>query len=203
MILGQAVVLLAAQFLAAEVAIRVDGDSAIVVARYRWAPGAGDARVSIARRVNQHVIVGAVASSIGLLGPGDGLVRLAYPNPSADSVLEIRYVVQGDVSRVPLPVPGEAFPEGQGAARIRLAMTEADPALIPRFPRFARSVGGEWVAQLDNLPSFVRLERAGAQWSVGRVTEMLVAVLVLGGLAVGAFRMRRRAERLGVRRRRR
>lgn len=182
------VVLVAAQLVAAQVSIRLAGDSALVDASYRFtAPMDSVAFVLI--RLPGQTIRSVSGGDLGIrVEPAVGLTRVTAGRLDLGSI-RIRFVVRGRLDRVPVPVPSVAA--APGADRVEVRVLGLDPAtrLADGFPRL-RSAGDAGIAVMANLPSLIRVPPARG-WSVVRLIDILVLGLVAGASFAWVIRLRR------------
>jgi len=122
-----------------------------------------------------------------------GLYRLLLtPASGSGTMALVRYEVTGELSRIPLAVP--EIPTGPGAKSVRISLRgfNAYAALAEGFPRFELRADGTAVAELDNVPGLVRLPPNRGQWSVNRISEIVVVLLVV---LASSYWLKRRRQR--------
>ncbi len=120
-----------------------------------------------------------------------GLYRVRLTSTtSLNRTAVIRYEVTGDMSRVPLAVPAIPTEPGIGRVTITIRGLGSHVALKDGFPRLEPRNGDYAAAELDNVPGFVRIPPNIGEWSVNRLAE--IAVIMLVALASSYWLLRRR-----------
>jgi hypothetical protein len=187
-----AVLVLLSQLGAADISIEIASSSAQVEARFDFGQVADSVRFSLIRLPGQAVefvnLEGVGASTQS--SEEDGLVWVTAA--LEESSTSVRYRVSGSLARIPIPVPVVAAEPGAGAVRISVRGLDADARFHEGFPRLVLRSDGSAVAQLDNVPSFVRPPPRRSAWSVNRGAQLLVVGLVVGASVVWILRARRR-----------
>jgi hypothetical protein len=170
----------------ARIQITVSGDTARVIAWYRFAGTADSLRLAAFRPQRQALVFHGVAGAAQFrLDTLSGLFRLVTRQTDAAPALDVRYDVTGSLSRIPLFVPDVPTTPGSSDVLIRVAGLGASRVAAYPFPRFRREPGDGWLAHPDHLPSFIVLARTPASLPVPAVVQWSVVVLVL--VATGAW----------------
>lgn len=174
----------------AEVRIRIGpgADRATVEASYTFT-GADSARFTVIRLPGQSVIV----TTLGVTEVEQpGLLRLATSAVDGSVVLRLEVSGPGRLVRVPIPVPAVATVPGTRAVRIAVTGLVGRPDRA--FPRLSNPEPTDGVtrAVLANVPALLRLPPPSG-WTVSRLMEWLVILLVLGATATWIARRRRPA----------
>jgi hypothetical protein len=184
--LGSAVL---AQLLAADISIDLRADSALVEARYEILEPVDSVGFAVIRLQGQelHPLPGSPPITLSTTG----LYRFSVANAGAPmQEVSLRYVVRGDRARVPIAVP-DASPVVEGAhVRMRVSGLASSASLDDGFPRLVPQVGGAAAATLETVPSFLRVPPDVPGWSINRLADASVIVLVL--LATAFWLVRRR-----------
>jgi hypothetical protein len=172
---------IAAQLVAADILIEIETDStAVVEASYQIHGKRDSLYLSLAKLRNQRLEIfhPTVVSQSSHIAAAPGLYRIMMAT-SDEQIVDIRYGVHGDLSRIPLAVPNA--PAEPGSSRIHVRVVGVSPAAVLRdgFPRLVREVDGSAVARLENLPNFLRIPPQTGQWTVNRMSEVGVVVLAL------------------------
>ena len=174
-------VLIAFQLNASEIVIELGGPTTVVEARYEIGEPFDSLALNIIRLPGQEVhLLSADMTDTIESETLTGLYRLILtPMSGSGTTAYIRYEVTGNLSRIPLAVP--EIPTGPGArsVRIKLRGLNTQAALAEGFPRFEPRTDGTAVAELDNVPGLVRLPPDQGQWSVNRISEIVVVLLVV------------------------
>jgi len=174
-------ILLAFQLNAAEIVIELVGSTTIVDARYEIGEPFDSLELNIIRLPGQEIrLLAADMSNTIESDTLTGLYRLLLtPTSGWDTKAKIRYEITGELSRIPLAVP--EIPTGPGARSVRISLRgfNTQAALAEGFPRFELRADGSAVAELDNVPGLVRLPPDQGQWSVNRISEIVVVLLVV------------------------
>jgi hypothetical protein len=181
-----------AQLVSAEVSIELTADSALVEARYQAVGAADSIGFTLIRLSGQelHLSSGGAAS----MERQAGLYRIsasAANSPTGYSVLQ--YTVSGDLSRIPIAVPNTPPPLDGASVRIRVRGLDRAAAWAGAFPRLEPQVDGSATAELESVPAFLRTPPGERDWSVNRLADAFVALLVV--LATAFWWLRRRSIR--------
>lgn len=128
-----------------------------------------------------------------------GLIRMSM-SPAGETPVTVEYRIRGTPSRVPIFVPGPSTDPLSSLVRITVVDAPSDLSTADVFPRFAFADGNTGVAELANVPSLVRLPRAGDGPSVNRAADAGVLVLLALASVWWMIRARlvRRAPNAGV-----
>ena len=187
-------VALAFQLTAAEIVIELGGSTTVVEARYEVGESSGSVVFNIMRFPGQELdLLVSDRSDTVESDTLSGLYRLTVaPAVTSSTTAVIRYEVSGQLSRIPLAVPDVPAEPGAGGVRISLRGFSARAALAGGFPRFELRDDSTAVAELDNVPGFVRLPPDQGQWSVNRISEIVVVLLVVFASSYWLLRQRRR-----------
>jgi hypothetical protein len=170
----------------ARIQIMVSGDTARVIAWYRFAGTADSLRLEAFRPKRQTLVLHGVAGAAQFrLDTLAGLFRLVTRQTDAAPALDVRYDVTGRLSRIPVFVPEVPTTPGSSDVLIRVAGLGASHVAAYRFPRFRREPGDGWLAQPDHLPSFIVLAATPGSLPVPALVQWSVVALVL--LATGAW----------------
>jgi len=165
----------------ARIRIAIVGDTAHVVARYRIT-GPGDSIRFHAMRVTaQHPVFDRRFRDPRLrLDTLPGLYRLTALGRGRALMLELRYSVSGDLSRIPLFVPDA--PSTPGQSQVTILVDGLAPARAARFvvPRFTRD-GRTWRASPDHLPGMVALVKPEGGFPVPVLAQWSVLLIAFGG----------------------
>lgn len=170
-----------------EARIRVDVQgphTASVTAHYRIREPGDSVRFSAIRLAGQELRFEHPISHPGVRWDTfPGLYRATAPAEGPSLNLELRYQVQGDLSRMPLPVP-EA-PARPGVTPVRLTVAGVPPGREARFrfPRFEREPRGSWRATPDHVPSFIVMLEPDRGWPVPAFAQWSVLLVAAGGTA--------------------
>ena len=194
MLTESVLVLLAFQLNAAEIVIELGDSTAVVEARYEIGKSSESVVFNIMRFPGQelHLLVTDRNDTVES-DTLSGLYRLTVaPAATSGTAAVIRYEVSGELSRIPLAVPDVPTEPGTGGVRISLRGFSARAALAGGFPRFELRDDSTAVAELDNVPGFVRLPPDQGQWSVNRISEIVVVLLVVLASSYWLLRQRRR-----------
>ena len=188
-------VVVALQLGGADIAIVVTADSAVVEARYEFAAPVDTLTFYLIRLRDQDVEILPGGHGVDTLAVDElpGLTRLTAYGSRLSA--RIRYVVTGDLSRIPIPVPDLATEAGERHVRLRVGGVSEAARLAEAFPRLEREEDGSAVARLNDLPSFVRLPPEANAWTLSRTSQVLVVVLLVA--AAGSWLLWRRIRRLG------
>lgn len=145
----------------ARIQIAVSGDTAWVIAWYRFA-GAGDSLSLTTRRpAGQTLIFQGVAGASGFrLDTLPGALRLASGQTDSAPALDVRYHVIGALDSVPLFVPENTTGSGRSEVLVRVS---GDARPVPLAdPRFRPVPGDGWLAGAARVPAIVALTRRPA-----------------------------------------
>ena len=125
------------------------------------------------------------------LRESDGLFALVLPG--SESPFDVQYTIDGPVTRIPLFVPDT--PTEPGGEPIAISVRGGgDVSLRDVFPRFRES-GGVLLAELDNVPSAIRLPTPRT-FSTNRLADgAVIVVLVMGTVW---WLLRNRAKRVTI-----
>jgi hypothetical protein len=170
-----------------EARIRVelrDPETAEVSARYRILEPADSVRFNLIRLAGQALRFEQPVSRPGFRWDTlPGLYRASAAARERSLDLEFRYQVQGDLARIPLPVP-EA-PALPAVTPVRLTVSGLPPGREARFrfPRFQRDPRGSWQARPDHVPGFIAIVQPEGGWPVPAVAQWSVVLVALGGTA--------------------
>ncbi len=180
-------VLALAQVDSAVIQISLGNGEATVVARY-YLPAPDSLGLSLMRLPGQ-----AVRMLEGTTAPDTlaGLQRVTIL-PRAGRA-EISFELEGDLSRIPIPVPDMTLTPGGGRVRIHVAGVPPGRPLDNTFPRLAAVGTTAAMATPSSLPSFVRPPSRHGMWTTNRIAEL--GVLALIGLATLSWIARRRSQR--------
>lgn len=167
---------------AVDVTVEIVDEAVRVEASY---PRAGDGPVRFrARRFeDQEIVLRDDGRELRLL---PGLARLDAIAGAGGVTL--RYELRGRRDRVPLFVPDPPV-AGPVVLRVRGLAGERDAR--GGFPRLELQPDGSWTGRLDHLPSFLRLPPARGRWTVQRLAEAAVVLLVTAATAGWLFRRSR------------
>lgn len=193
MYLTSAAAIVVAQLDSADVVIEIGEMSAVVEARYRIIETAKPVTFILIKLSGQDVQLEVVSTSSDAVEVDTlpGFYQLAvHTRDTAEQVVSVRYVVTGNLARIPVLIPGVPTIPGVSGVRIRIYGIGPDANLRDAFPRLERAADGGVTAQPDNLPSFIRLPPAGGSWSTNRVAEAAVVLLVLFATAFWLLRRR-------------
>ena len=116
------------------------------------------------------------------------IARAAGAGPAE---FRIRHTVEGELTRIPIFVPNAATPPGQVAIDITVLGDTDQINLKDTFPRLQRQPDGSLLATVSNVPSVLVLP-SGGSFSVVRISEWIVVLLVVGATAYWAVRTFRR-----------
>ncbi|UCD24328.1 MAG: hypothetical protein JSW51_15125 [Gemmatimonadota bacterium] len=189
MLLASALAFLTMQLGTVQITIDLDGSKALVNARYELDGSAEALAFNIIRLPGQEVRFNNIDRSDAVrVDTLNGLYRLTFDSSSSPVILE--YEVSGTLSRIPLPVPNAVTQPGDRSVSIRIRGLGVEASLEDGFPRFEMRSVDTAVAELDNVPGFVRLPPDAGQWSVNRISELAVILLIV--LVSGAWLLRRR-----------
>lgn len=174
-----------------EIEVRVEAARVSVHASYDVLDVRDSLAMNLMRIRGQRVEIVSVSHPVSL-DSLPGLIRMSM-STVGETRATVEYSVMGTPSRVPIFVPGP--PTDPLRTRVRITVVDPPPDLriADVFPRFAFSGGDAGVAELANVPSLVRLPRAGDGLSVNRTAE--AGVLVLLALASGWWVIRARHAR--------
>ena len=134
----------------------MSGDTASVIAWYRFT-GTGDSlRFTAARPAGQTLVFQGVAGAAGFrLDTGSGRFRLVSGQTDSAPALDVRYHVIGGLDSIPLFVPDSATASGPSGVLVRVS---GDARPLPYdAPRFQRVPGDGWLARADRVPALVAL----------------------------------------------
>jgi hypothetical protein len=190
LLVESALMLLAIQLSTAEIMIELGDSTAVVEARYELSDPSDPLVLNIMRFPEQefHLLVTDPSNAVGI-DTRSGLYRLTID--SAATSVVIRYQVSGGLSRIPLAVPDVPTEPGARAVLIGLRGLATRAALARGFPRLELREDGTATAELDNLPGFVRLPPYQGQWSVSKLAEIAVVLLVAVASSHWLLRQRR------------
>ena len=140
----------------ARIQITVRGDTAAVIAWYRFT-GAEDSLAFDARRpAGETLAFQGVAGAAGFrLDTLPTRFRLMSHQRDSAAALDVRYRVIGEHDSVPLFVPHIDHTAARGGVLVRVS-GDARPA-PHAAPRFRAEPGAGWLARLDRVPAFVVL----------------------------------------------
>jgi hypothetical protein len=184
------------QLRAADVAIILDADSAIVEARYEFEPAVDTLTFNVIKVRGQQLRIRPVGNQATRMAVAElpGLYNIKVAQGMGDTPhVTLRYQITGQISRIPLPVPDSPLQPGAGSVRITLTGVGREASLRDGFPRLTREPDGSVQAQLENFPGFVRLPPNRAEWSTSRLAEETVVLLVVAGTLYWLHRRRARA----------
>jgi hypothetical protein len=186
-------VALAAQLGAAEIMIEVTETSVIVEARYRLTEPRDSLRLTFIAFPGQDLepLDPDPATSSSSWDAPHEPTTITVPVSQSGSA-RLRYRVTGPFARIPIPVPRVPAAPGAAAVTFIVRGLDREARLREGFPRLARRTDGSAVAQLDNVPSLLRLPSSEGTWSVNRAAQAFVLLLLAGAGAAWAFRARRR-----------
>ncbi|MFQ6045042.1 MAG: hypothetical protein ACE5PT_01615 [Gemmatimonadales bacterium] len=174
----------ALQLAAADVTIEIHPDSAVVQARYELAAERDSVRLSLIRLRGVSVTPDPGSGRWLPMTGGGGYWITAY---SAQRTAYLRYVVTGDLSRIPVAVPEiPADPAEEGVA-LRVLGVNSTARLRDGFPRLEPGRDGWAVARLANVPSFVRLPPETGVLSASGAAQTFVVLLVAGSSVAWAL----------------
>lgn len=169
----------------ARIRVEVQGpQTAGVTARYRIRDPGDSVRFNIIRLAGQELRLEHPISRPGARWDTlPGLYRATAPAAGQPLDLEFRYQVQGDLARIPLPVPDA--PARPGVTPVRLSVAGVPPGREARFrlPRFEREPQGAWQAAPDHVPSFIVMLEPDRGWPVPAFAQWSVLLLAAGGTA--------------------
>lgn len=166
----------------AQVRVAVVGDAARVAARYRITDAGDSVRFHAPRPASQSLEFDRRLRDPRLrLDSLPGMFRLTVAGRGRMTAVELRYLVRGDLSRIPLFVPQS--PTTPGQRRISIRMTSLSPERVARFtvPRFTAGPGGAWLAQPDHLPGVIAVVRGNRRLPVPALAQWSVLLAVIGG----------------------
>ncbi len=181
-----------AQLSSATIRIDFGRNSATVGAVYRFA-ARPDSQVSLVLiRLPGQVVDGLVIGG-GAIERHPDLTRIRALPDSTGSVA-IRFRVEGDLSRIPIPVPSLATDGRTKVVELQIGGAHDFANFAEAFPRFGREDGRPAVARLASVPSVVQVPHRGG-WPVLRLLDWSVVLVVIAILVGWAVRRRRRAAR--------
>ncbi len=170
----------ALQLTTADITIDLTGATTVVEARYEWDEPFEFLTFNVIRLPRQafRLIPGATSNTIEI-DTLAGLYRVRLTSvTSLNRTAVIRYEVTGDTFRIPLAVPEIPTEPGVGRVTITIGGLSSHVALSDGFPRLERRTDDYATAELDNVPSFVRLPPNVGDWSVNKLAEITVIMLV-------------------------
>jgi hypothetical protein len=177
---------LAAQLQSAQIEVQLGPGEARVHARYSFDTH-DSTRLVLFKRPGQTLQDLSANRSELQVDERPGLTHLTTAPTSA---LELRYVIRGETTRIPLPVPDAAALPGPDRVRIRILGLDSTAQLRRAFPRF-RFVNGSAEAILANVPSLLRLPPSDGALPLTRAVEWSVLVLLAGVFLAWILRFRR------------
>ena len=173
----------------AEIEVRVEPARVSVYASYDVLDVRDSLAISVMRIQGQHVDIVSVSHSVSL-DSLPGLLRMSV-SAAGETHVTVEYNVRGTLSRVPIFVPSPPTDPLSSSVRITVVNAPPDLRIADVFPRFAFSDGDTGVAELANVPSVVRLPRAGDGFPVNRTADAGVLVLLTLSSVWWAIRVRR------------
>lgn len=183
---------LLAQVAAADISIDLGSDSALVDARYELVASVESVDLTLIRLKGQSLRF--PSGNPPITSSARGLYRLNIEHggePIREACLQ--YVVLGDLSRVPIAVP-DLSPVAEGArVRVKVSGLSRTASLEDGFPRLIPQVPGRAAAELETVPNFLRAPPDARSWSVNRLADTSVLVMVLFATAIWLVRRRVRA----------
>lgn len=166
----------------ARVRIALAGDAAHVIARYRITDAEDSAWFHAPRMESQVLAFDRPFRDPQLrLDTLPGLLRLTARGRGRAIALELRYTVNGDLSRIPLFVPTAPTTPGRSRVVILVDGLAADRAARFVVPRFTRDAGSAWRAAPDHLPSIIALVKPDRGLPVPALAQWSVLLVTLGG----------------------
>lgn len=140
----------------ANIQIAVSGDTASVIAWYRFMGTRDSLRFTAARPAGQALVFQGVAGAAGfrLDTLPDGF-RLVSSQTDAAPALDVRYRVIGKLDSIPLFVPGPATASGPSNVLVRVS---GDARPLPyAAPPFRPEAGDGWLARAERVPAVIAL----------------------------------------------
>ncbi len=174
-----------------QIAIAVRDSEAQISARYRVTSTQEGLVFYAPRFSGTHLSLEGPPSSARSLDTLPGLLRLELPLDTAvgTTEIEVRYRVAGNLSRLPIFVPGITTSPPRSRVVITISGLPEREVSKDRFPRLRLDSAGIWRATPDHLPSFVALLRPRAP-SVPRIAEWSVLAAAVGGTLLWLVRLR-------------
>lgn len=182
----------ALQLAAAQVTIEIHPDSAVIDARYELSVERDSVRLSLIRPAGVSVAPEAGSGRWRPMAGGGGYWITAN---TARRTAYLSFVVRGELSRVPVPVPDVPADPGEAGVEIRVLGVSATAKFGDGFPRLEQSGKGWVVARLANVPSIVRLPPEAGRLTASGAAQVFVVLLVFGSSlawALHRWRSRRR-----------
>jgi len=179
----------------ADVAIVIDSNTASVEARYEFAQAVDSLVFHVIKLREQRFQLLPDPSSLAHTTVAElpGLYNITVARSTGDARRTLlRFEIGGDVSRIPLPVPNLPLEPGAGGVRIEIVGVGTQASLGDGFPRLTRESDGTAVAQLENMPGFVRLPPNQDEWSTNRLADVAVVLLVVASILYWLSRRRTR-----------
>jgi hypothetical protein len=140
----------------AHIQIAVRGDTASVIAWYRFAGTGGSLRLGATRPAGQTLIFQGVDDAIDFrLDTLPARFELVSHQADPAPALDVRYHVIGALDSIPLFVPKPPTAPGRSEVLIRV-FGSATPARHA-VPSFRREPGDGWLAHPDRVPACVTL----------------------------------------------
>lgn len=177
-----------AQLADARISIAVEEDRAVVTASYRLTPPADSVVYSAIRISGQSIEVDqpALAADYQSL---PGLTRLVSRTASgAEHTETIVYDVTGDVRRVALFVPDVAAAASGKIVAIEVRGVDPASPLTDAFPRLHWATDSVLIAELADMPSFVRIPGAAGGIGANRLADLAAIAVVAFGTLFWIFR---------------
>ncbi len=174
----------AVQLVSVTIDVALEPNRAVIEGSYVFENQADSVRFVLAKFAGQSV---RITRDDWRLRESDGLFELVLPG--SGSPFDVRYTIDGPVTRVPLFVPDTPTEPGGKPVEIRVRGV-GDVSLKDVFPRFQES-GGELLAELANVPSAIWLP-SRRTLSTNRLADLAVIVVLVIGTALWLLRTRMR-----------
>jgi hypothetical protein len=179
---------------ASHVRIILEGSYATVLSTYRIVRS-GEPLVFDAARLPGQLMIMRSAFGPGFALEAQQLVdvrRLTAPGgPAGVAEIHIRYLVEGDFSRIPIFVPNASTVAGEGAHYVEVLGAAEESDAGDAVPPLERQPDGSLAAIPSELPSVVSLPAATGSLPLAWIAVATAALLVLGSAGYLAQRMLR------------
>ena len=170
------------QLVSVTIDVALEPNRAVIDGSYVFRAQRDSVRFVLAKFAGQSV---RITRGDARLRESDGLFALVLPG--SESPFDVQYTIDGPVTRIPLFVPDT--PTEPGGEPVAISVRGAgDVSLRDVFPRFRES-GGVLLAELDNVPSAIRLP-SRRTFSTNRVADGAVIVVLVMGTALWLLRNR-------------
>ena len=178
----------AVQLVSVTIDVALEPNRAVIDGSYVFRAQRDSVRFVLAKFAGQSV---RITRGDARLRESDGLFALVLPG--SESPFDVQYTIDGPVTRIPLFVPDT--PTEPGGEPIAISVRGGgDVSLRDVFPRFRES-GGVLLAELDNVPSAIRLPTRRT-FSTNRLADgAVIVVLVMGTVW---WLLRNRAKRVTI-----